>query len=333
MDEGFDDDYGDVSDYGDNAQADFDAASSIGQDTYNDNRGGDSPEDYNSFVTGKTPQQAYTIGRGASSTNPFPDSFFSKMFGAENVDYTNIIGSGRINEINDLRYRQATGQMSEKTGEQYQAGDYYIGQDTNMGTVKPIPSMGQDIMNFMPGGGIINAIVGQKGLPENDPRYQEIMNEKAKSANDPTVFDRVSDYVKEVTGFGPKDAGNSLAAGSVAEGQMRVPDNRTFDAFGNESATEINFPNSFSSRPEPEGFNTVINPITGRMELRENKSKYEQQADMSSTFRDIGSAAQQAIGADGYPVFDNPNLRLNLGIDRETQEPQGKLTYSTNFFG
>ena len=94
------------------------------------------------------------------------------------------------------------------------------------------------------------------------------MNERAKSANDPTVFDGVTDYLKNMFGMGPKDSGNSLAAGSVAEGQMRVPDNRKFDVFGNESATEIDFPNSFSSRPEPEGYNTVINPFTGLKELR-----------------------------------------------------------------
>ena len=41
---------------------------------------GDSAEDFNSFVTGLTPQQTYTAGRGATATNPYPESFFSKLF-------------------------------------------------------------------------------------------------------------------------------------------------------------------------------------------------------------------------------------------------------------
>ncbi len=199
---------------------------------------GGSAEDFNSFVTGLTPQQAYTTGRGATATNPYPESFFSRMFGAENVNYTNILGGGqaglnRVAEINDLRFRQAIGLPSLKTGKQYQAGDYYIGQDTNMGTVKPIPDMARDMMSLMPGGGIISNFIPQKGLPENDPRYRAIMEEREKSANDPNVFDSVLDFVKEKTGFGPKDSGASLAASSTGDGQMRVPDTRTFDAFGN----------------------------------------------------------------------------------------------------
>ena len=160
----------------------------------------------------------YTSMRGATATNPFPESFFSKMFGAENVDYTNILGgSDRINEINDLRYNQAIGGMSNKTGantgKQYQMGDYYIDQPTQMGTVKEVPQTGIGaLLDNLPYIGTVSNMLGRnRGLPEDDPRYQEIMNEKAKSANDPTVFDRVSDYVKEVTGFGPKDKGNSLS--------------------------------------------------------------------------------------------------------------------------
>ena len=128
---------------------------------------GDSAEDFNSFVTGLTPQQTYTAGRGATATNPYPESFFSKLFGAENVDYTNVLGGGqaglnRISEINDLRFRQATGLPSLVTGQPFQAGDFYIGQSTDMGVVKPVPSIMDNIMNFLPGGGIINAFVPRK---------------------------------------------------------------------------------------------------------------------------------------------------------------------------
>jgi len=78
-----------------------------------------------------------------------------------------------------------------------------------------------------------------RGLPENDPRRIAMMEEQAKSANDPTVFDRTSDFVKSILGLDPKDSGASLAASPIGEGQMRVPDNRTFDAFGNVTGSSL----------------------------------------------------------------------------------------------
>jgi len=184
---------------------------------------------------------SYDAMRGATATNPFPESFFSKLFGAENVNYTNILGGGqaglnRIAEINNLRFRQATGLPSLATGQPYQAGDFYIGQPTAMGEVKPIPSATDTLLNFLPGGGILNAFIPQKGLPEGSKEYQDLMAEEAKSANDPTVFDNVQSFVRSITGLGPKDSGASLAASPTGDGQMRVPDLRVFDDFGTTEA-------------------------------------------------------------------------------------------------
>ena len=184
---------------------------------------------------------SYDAMRGATATNPYPESFFSKLFGAENVNYTNILGGGqaglnRIAEINNLRFRQATGLPSLATGQPYQAGDFYIGQPTAMGEVKPIPSATDTLLNFLPGGGILNAFIPQKGLPEGSKEYQDLMAEEAKSANDPTVFDNVQSFVRSITGLGPKDSGASLAASPTGDGQMRVPDLRVFDDFGTTEA-------------------------------------------------------------------------------------------------
>ena len=250
----FDDGYGDPGDYG-MSQSDFDAATEVGRDTYNDNLGGDNSEQYNSAIENQTQKQAYTSMRGATATNPFPESFFSKLFGAENVSYTNILGGGqaglnRVAEINDLRFRQSKGLPSLITGQPYQAGDFYIGQPTEMGVVKPIPDMASNIMSLLPGGGILNAMIPQKGLPENDPRYRAIMEEREKSANDPNIFDSVLDFVKEKTGFGPKDSGASLAASSTGDGQMRVPDTRTFDAFGNVTGSDLDTQDRFKTIEE-----------------------------------------------------------------------------------
>jgi len=197
-----------------------------------------------------------------------------------------------------------------------------------MGEVKPIPSTIRDFMNFMPGGGIINAMTGQPGLPEFDPRYQEIMNEKAKSANDPTVFDEFTGYLKDKFGMGPKDSGASLAAGSLKEGQFGIPDDRSFDTFGNVTGSALDTKEEFSSEKDPAGYHTVINPLTGEKQLRYNKNMpYEQRADMSSTFKDINNFTNQAVGPDGYPVFGDKNLRFKLGLDKE-QNPGATVSYN-----
>jgi len=321
-----DDGFSDVADVTDEGYDFAPDPSSVGMDS------SDNSEEYNSAIENQTQKQAYTSMRGATATNPYPESFFSQMFGAENVNYTNILGGGqaglnRVAEINDLRFRQATGLPSLKTGKQYQAGDYYIGQDTDMGTVKAIPDMARDIMSFIPGGGIMSNFIPQKGLPENDPRYQAIMEEREKSANDPTVFDRTSDFVKSILGLDPKDSGASLAASPVGEGQMRVPDTRTFDEFGNVLEGSSKFQRT---RSEPEGYNTVINPATGLEELRTNKPKVKQVADLSQTFRNINDATKGVLGPDGMPVpfFDNEDFRFKLGVDKETQDPRATFTYN-----
>tara|TARA_R110002167_G_scaffold359991_1_gene577281 strand:+ start:129 stop:1340 length:1212 start_codon:yes stop_codon:yes gene_type:complete len=246
----------------------------------------------------------YTKSRGATATNPFPESFFSQLVGIENVNYVKSMGKARVQELNELRARQAFNlptlgsmkkaeDMNDKSGdllEEYGSGDYYIGQNTNMGEVKPIPSMSRDILNFLPGGGIINALSGQPGLPEFSPRYQEIMNERAKSANDPTVFDGVTDYLKNMFGMGPKDSGASLAAGSLKEGQFGIPDNRTFDPFGNVQGSIGKFQSNISV---PEGYETFINPYTGLEQMRK-----------------VSSGQPQGIGA-----FDTSNINPTSSIN------------------
>ena len=278
----------------------------------------------------------YTSMRGATATNPFPESFFSQMFGAENVNYTNIIGSDRIAEINDLRYNQATGGMSNRTGantgKPYQMGDYYIGQPTQMGTVREVPQTGiMSVMDNLPYIGAISSVMGRnRGLPENDPRRIAMMEEQAKSANDPTVFDRTSDFVKSKLGFGPKDSGASLAASPVGEGQMRSPDNRTFDAFGNVTGSDLDTEDRFKTieqLAEERKKQNAINAVTDMLQV---KPKYEQQADLSQTFKNINDATKGVLGPDGMPVpfFDNEDFRFKLGVDKETQDPSATFTYN-----
>ena len=289
---------------------------------------GDSAEDFNSFVTGLTPQQAYTTGRGATATNPFPESFFSRLLGPDKVSYTNILGQDRINEINNLRFRQATGLPSLVTGQPYQAGDFYIGQPTAMGEVKPVPSAIDTFLNILPGGGILNAFLPQKGLPEGSKEYQDLMAEEAKSANDPTVFDNVQSFVRSITGFGPKDSGASLAASPTGDGQMRVPDTRTFDAFGNVTGSDLDTQDRFKTIEQLSEDRKKQNAINAISDMFQAKPKVEKVADLGQTFRNIRDTTKDVVGPDGVPVFGNENLRFRLGVDPEKQEPKAMFTYN-----
>ena len=151
--------------------------------------------------------QNYNQARGASSTNPFPESFFSQLFGPDNVNYTNILGSNRINEINNLRYNQATGGMSNRTGantgKPYQMGDYYIGQPTQMGTVSEVPQTGiMSVMNNLPviggtGAGADTAIIDNyNGYIVNSKNIDSISDAIKKVLNNDEIYYKMVDNCK-----------------------------------------------------------------------------------------------------------------------------------------
>ena len=131
-------------------------------------------------ITGFISPQSYMETRGATATNPFPDSIFSRIFGAENVDYTNILGSGGVQDINNLRYRQAMGLPSLKTGQDYRMGDFYIGQPTMEGTVREVPRGG--IMSMIPGISTVANLFGRnRGLPESSDAFKREMAKSQQS--------------------------------------------------------------------------------------------------------------------------------------------------------
>ena len=305
---------------------------------------GDSAEDFNSFISsfGLNPQQTYTVARGAKSkalgdkvNNPYPESFFSRLLGADKVDYTDILGLSGVNRINDLRFRQATGQSSLITGQPYQAGDFYIGQPTQMGVVKPIPSAIDTLLNILPAGGILNAFIPQKGLPEGSKEYQDLMAKEAKSANDPTIFDNVTSFVRSITGLGPKDSGASLATSPTGDGQMRVPDTRTFDAFGNVTGSDLDTQDRFKTieqlAEERKNLNEQYkkqDAINAIKDMFQAKPKVQKVADLGQTFRNIRDTTKDVVGPDGVPVFGNENLRFRITVDPEKQEPKAMFTYN-----
>ena len=151
--------------------------------------------------------QTYNIIRGGTATNPYPESFFSKLFGAENVDYTNILGRQGVADLINLRYRQATNQPSLKTGRAYQPRDFVIGAPTVMGEVKPMDTgVGSFFRNIFPG---LSSIVSPPGLPEGDRRYQEFLKDQEAGG----TTERAGTTDANVSGFNLSDVINSIKAG------------------------------------------------------------------------------------------------------------------------
>ena len=129
------------------------------------------------------------FNRGATDTNPYPESIFSKLgerFGF-NVDYTNVLGGGdagrqRIAEINQLRYDQSVNPQN------YKPGDFEMYANTSMGPVQKMPATGiQQLLGQIPYLGAIQKIFPRDTLPANDPR---MISARQRKKSDTNIFDR-----------------------------------------------------------------------------------------------------------------------------------------------
>mgnify|MGYP003625393798 CR=1 FL=1 len=252
--DGFDDGYGDPSDYG-MSQQDFDDASAVGAQTYQDNqnqqfgmgRGDDfatgnagnftigidpnriSDNMFTNYVNagssnvpnvfdlgggvgdfgfGKTRSQNFLnpqlaemykqqeIARtGADlNKNPFAPNIFdaiAKAFGTS-VDRTKDLGAQRVQEINDLRARQAFGLPSLNTGLSYTSKDFEAGRDTNQGMVRDLPIGGIESFarSFIPGANLLPT----RAAPERSQIYKQAMVEE----NAPGILSQASDYISQM---------------------------------------------------------------------------------------------------------------------------------------
>ena len=154
----------------------------------------DDVEDYTdqgfnySYVGDSTSRDDYDEMRGATTTNPYPESFFSRMgrqFGFD-VDYSNILntpGGYTVDTLNQLRYDQAM------NPEKYKAGDFYEGQPTRMGTVERMPATGiQQLIGSIPYVGGITRILPRDTLPADDPR---MIRARQQRNADVSIFNRL----------------------------------------------------------------------------------------------------------------------------------------------
>ena len=141
-----------------------------------------------SYVGDSTSRDDYDEMRGATTTNPYPESFFSRMgrqFGFD-VDYSNILntpGGYTVESLNQLRYDQAM------NPEKYKAGDFYEGQPTRMGPVERMPATGiQQLIGSIPYVGGITRILPQDTLPADDPR---MIRARQQRDADVSIFNRI----------------------------------------------------------------------------------------------------------------------------------------------
>ena len=136
---------------------------------------------------GVTPS-LYTKVRGATDTNPFPNSIASQLgrqFGF-NVDYTKQYGGGdagrqRVAEINQLRYDQAF------DPDRFKAGDFELGASTTLGPVgkKPSTSGIAQLMQNAPYIGSIMKMFPKDTLPYNHPQMIKARKLAAMNAKKP----------------------------------------------------------------------------------------------------------------------------------------------------
>mgnify|MGYP003132372855 CR=1 FL=1 len=131
---------------------------------------------------------SYDAMRGATKTNPYPESFFSRMgrqFGFD-VDYSNILntpGGYTVDTLNQLRYDQAM------NPEKYKAGDFYEGQPTRMGPVERMPATGiQQLIGALPYVGGITQILPRDTLAADDPR---MIRARQQRDADVSIFNRL----------------------------------------------------------------------------------------------------------------------------------------------
>jgi len=157
--------------------------------------------------------------------NPFVDSIFTSLFG-DLIDRRKDLGSQRIQEINDLRARQAFGLPSLKTGLSYTQKDFEAGRDTNQGMVRELPIGGIESFarSFIPGA----SLLPRGAAPEKSQMYREA---QAK-ANAPGIMSMTGDFLTDIANsaervfsgkpvldslFGGIDFLNNSKAGSTVE--------------------------------------------------------------------------------------------------------------------
>lgn len=81
----------------------YEGDTGVGQGAVSSNMPGGSDND-TALTPAQVREEIYTQG-GGTSTNPFPNSIFSQLFGVENVSYVDILGGGDVGLANIAQRR------------------------------------------------------------------------------------------------------------------------------------------------------------------------------------------------------------------------------------
>ena len=275
---------------------------------------------------GVTGQNLYDASRGATSTNPFPESFVSQLgrkFGFD-VRYDNLMNQGNLDSVNNLRYRQ-----SQDPGK-FKPGDFYIGQPTTLGEVKELPSTGvfSNIINNIPGPmmAIRSLLTNPDGLPVNDPRYIEA-TEQAKNQDqdqDTNIFSRIANAI---TG----ESEDRIAAAAMPQ-TVGNPDTRTFDAFGNTTTNFYNNPLTPETRNFQDELMLEQSRNNGIGSLPQSRTLAEANTNnFSYTPTQQSSFIEQLLSPKGYNIgSEDFPINLNTRVDPFNEEIGARIEIPFN---
>lgn len=226
--------------------------------------------------------------------NPYVDSMFTRTFG-DLIDRRRDLGSQRIQEINDLRARQAFGLPSLKTGLSYTSKDFEKGRDTNQGMVKELPMGGIErfARSFTPYG----AMLPTRAAPERSQMYRDAQAE----ANAPGILSQTGDFLTDIVNTAERVFSGIFSGKTTSEPFDEVNPNYT--------VTRVNDFDQFtpSSSKTYEATDRDFEPISNAPISRENvMNPYEDNLGMTlkgDSFRD----------SRGLPLSD---IRMSTDVNK-----------------
>jgi hypothetical protein len=229
--------------------------------------------------------------------NPYVDSMFTRTFG-DLIDRRRDLGSQRIQEINDLRARQAFGLPSLKTGLSYTSKDFEKGRDTNQGMVKELPMGGIErfARSFTPYG----AMLPTRAAPERSQMYRDAQAE----ASAPGILSQTGDFLTDIVNTAERVFSGIFSGKTTSEPFDEVNPNYT--------VTRVNDFDQFtpSSSKTYEATDRDFEPISNVPISRENvMNPYEENLGM--TIEQKGPRTYQFQDFDGRSNFQSEMRGLN----------------------
>jgi len=133
--------------------------------------------------------------------NPYVDSIFTKLFG-DTIDRRTDLGEKRIQEINDLRARQAFGlpSLTQKDADgnpaSYTSKDFEVGRDTQQGIVTALPK--NMFQSFLENAPLIGPTINLLGNTQSAPLQSQMYRDAQAEANAPGIMSMTGDFLTDI---------------------------------------------------------------------------------------------------------------------------------------